>query len=152
MLIHHRLTLRNRSAVHHFHIPTSISLFSTSTIISLASGTPQLFKVVCDDFFSILRSRTTAEPKILVIEGKATDRTSMQLLLAIWAFLDVCLMAAGILCIAASSVFMRHENVILSLFFSMAHLESESDRKSLSPRRLRRDAGTAGEEGVVKEG
>lgn len=76
----------------------------------------------------------------------------MQLLLAIWAFLDVCLMAAGILCIAASSVFMRHDNVILSLFFSMAHLESESETGSHYRQADSEEMpGTAaGEESVVK--
>jgi hypothetical protein len=46
---------------------------------------------------------------------------------------------------------MRHDNVILSLFFSMAHLESESETGSHYRQADSEEMpGTAGEEGVVK--
>jgi hypothetical protein len=49
----------------------------------------------------------------------------MRTLLAVWGFLDVCLLSAGVLCIVASVMFTRPDQLILNLVVSEFDFRSE---------------------------
>lgn len=50
----------------------------------------------------------------------------MRCLVFIWAFLDLCLLAAGVLSIVASVVFMSPDHLILSMIFEKIDFKCES--------------------------